>query len=174
MHGRVRSPSAVVGGMAAVREEVLIEAPYVQAAGAFERRLGLEGGAERGECSLTLVAPVGGGREIARTVRARTRRYPEANYTARYGIGWDGGSTAEGIPTPGFDGTVTLRAGEDYNRCEIVLEGTYAPPGGAVGTLFDEFAGRRIASSTLGALLDGVGRELEAEHRDIEAGKRQV
>jgi hypothetical protein len=160
--------------MAAVREEVLIEAPYVQASGAFERRLGLQDGAQRGQCTLTLVAPVRAGREVARTVRARTRRVSEANYTAQFGIAWDAGSTVEGIPTPGFDGTVTLRSGEDYNSCDIVLEGTYAPPGGVVGALFDEVAGRRIASATLGALLDGVGRELEAEHRDIEAGKRQV
>lgn len=159
--------------MAAVREAVTIEAPYVQAVGAFERRLGLDAGSREGRAPMTLVAPIAPGREIARTVRARTERLPEANFTARYRIAWDAGTTAQGIPTPGFDGTLTLRAGEDYSSCEIVLEGTYQPPGGAAGALFDEFAGRRIASATLGALIDGVGRELEADHRDIEAGKHR-
>jgi hypothetical protein len=159
--------------MAAVREQVTLEAPYVQAVPAFERRLGLVGGTADGRCSLQLIAPVGAGREVARTVEARTERLPEANYTARYGIRWDAGTTRHGIPTPGFDGSLTLRAGEDYRSCEIVLEGSYEPPLGAAGVLFDELAGRRIASATMGALLEGVARELEHEHRDIEAGKQR-
>jgi hypothetical protein len=159
--------------MPAVHEEVRIEAPYVQARGALERRLGLRDGAREGECSLTLVAPVGTGREVARTVRARTTKLDEANYRGRYGIAWDAGTTREGIPTPSFEGTLTVRAGEDYDVSDIVLDGTYTPPGGAIGALFDEIAGRRIASATLGALLDGVARDLEDQHRDIEAQKRR-
>lgn len=160
--------------MASVREEVRIEAPYVQALAALERRLGLGEDREEGRCVLVLVAPLAADRALARTVEARTRKLEEANYSARFVLTWEAGTAGPaGIPTPSFDGTVTLRAGEDYNQSDLVLEGTYTPPGGAIGELFDALAHRRIAHATLGALLEGMARELETEHRAIESAKHR-
>jgi hypothetical protein len=157
--------------MARIRERVYIEAPYVQAVGAFERRLGLEHLGE-GRCLLALVAPLAEGREVARDVTAATKRLPgTANFTSHYGIAWGVGRTSRGIPTPGFEGTITLRAGEDYDECELALDGRYEPPGGVAGKLFDDVVGRRIAHSTLGSLLDGVRAELQASHERIEVAK---
>ena len=158
--------------MSVTDERVYIDAPYTHALGAFERRLGLEHGATEGRCELLLVAPVADGRDIAREVAARTQRLPgAANFTSHYHIEWDSGLTPRGIPTPGFAGTLTLRAGEDYSECELELHGRYDPPGGIPGMLFDSMVGRRIARATLGALLDGVGRNLSDAHRKIEAWK---
>lgn len=158
--------------MAVARERVYIEAPYVQAVGAFERRLGLAHDGTEGEAVLVLVAPLAEGREVARDVTATTKRLPgTANFTSRYRIAWPAGRTSRGIPTPGFEGTVTLRAGEDYDESELELDGRYEPPGGAVGKLFDDVVGRRIAHATLGSLLDGVRHELHAAHERMEAAK---
>ena len=158
--------------MAVVRERVFIESPYVHAVAAFERRLGLEQGTGDGHCVLTLVAPLAEGREVARDVTAATTRLPgTANFTSQYRIAWTAGQTSRGIPTPGFEGTITLRAGEDYDECELALDGRYEPPGGIAGKLFDDVVGRRIAHATLGSLLDGVRQELRATHERIEASK---
>lgn len=158
--------------MTHIREHVYLEAPYTQAMGAFERRLGLAAGDEPGRCALTLIAPLAHGREVARDVIAVTKRIAgSANFTSRYAIAWPAGRSARGIPTPAFEGTIVLKAGADYDECELELEGRYEPPGGVAGIIFDEVAGRRIAHATLGSLLDGVRRELGAAHERIEAGK---
>ncbi len=84
---------------------------------------------------------------------------------------WDAGETAHGIPTPGFTGTLTLSAGEDYSETELELDGRYDPPGGVAGRAFDELVGRRIAHATLSALLSGVGDDLRTSHELVEAAK---
>jgi len=158
--------------MSSIQERVYIEAPYSQAADAFERRLGLGRGASRGKCVLTLALPVPEGPEIARVVTATSERIANAaNYTSRYAISWPAGTTPHGIPTPGFEGIVALSAGEDYSETTIQLDGRYDPPGGVAGRAFDGVVGRRIAHATLGALLSGVGEELRAAHERIEAEK---
>lgn len=159
--------------MSLVQERVYVEAPYTQTAGAFECRLGFAPGDDHGKCTLTLALAVDERHDVARTVTATTQRLRyAANYTSRYRIAWDAGRTARGIPTPGFTGTLTLGAGEDYGETELRLEGSYDPPGGVAGRAFDELIGRRIAHATLSALLGGIGDELRASHEAIEAGKR--
>ena len=112
------------------------------------------------------------GREVARTVTAHAEQIPgTANYTVAYFVRWKAGDTPSGIPTPGFAGTLTLSAGEDYNECSLRLDGAYEPPGGLPGALFDELVGRRIAHSTLTGLLEGVAQELHREHTLVEAAK---
>ncbi len=158
--------------MSVVKERLLVEAPYTQACGAFERRLGLSPGSDRGTCVLTLPVTVGEDHEITRVVSATTERLPgTANYTSHYRIAWPAGRTARGIPTPGFAGTLTLSSGEDYGETELKLDGRYDPPGGVAGRAFDELLGRRIAHATLAALLHGVGAELRAAHELTEAAK---
>ncbi len=158
--------------MSVVQERLFIEAPYTQARGAFERRLGIPPHGERGTSVLTLAFPVAEGHEIARVVNATTKRLVNtANYTSHYLIAWDAGRTARGIPTPAFTGTLTLSAGEDYSETELKLEGRYEAPGGVAGRAFDELVGRRIAHATMSALLGGVGDELREQHVHIEAEK---
>ena len=160
--------------MTHIREKVYLEVPYVQALGAFERRLGLEAGEEPGRCALTLIVPLANGREVARDVVAVTKRISgSANFTSHYSIAWAAGRSARGIPTPAFDGTIVLKAGADYDESELELEGRYEPPGGVAGMFFDEVAGRRIAHATLGSLLEGVRRELGAAYERVEAGKHR-
>jgi hypothetical protein len=158
--------------MSSVHERVFIDAPFVQAVGAFERRLGFAKGSDDGRCTLTLVAPISDKRELARDVAATaTRVAAPSNFTATYRIGWPPGAAARGIPTPGFEGTITLRSGETYEECELRLDGAYDPPEGLVGVMFDTIIGQRLAHATLGALLEGMRADLRADHERTEAQK---
>jgi hypothetical protein len=159
--------------MTAVQERLYVEAPYVQTVGVFERRLGIAPGARQGECELTLALPIREGHEIARTVKAKTEKLSDGgNYALRYRVTWPAGTTSRGIPTPGFDGTLRIAAGEDYDETVLQIDGSYEPPGGAAGRAFDELLGRRIVHATMSALLAGVGEELRAAHAQIEAEKK--
>jgi hypothetical protein len=53
---------------------------------------------------------------------------------------------------PSFGGTLTVRpAGK---KTVLVLEGSYEPPGGVAGRLFDWVVGRKLAARTMDAFLD--------------------
>lgn len=53
---------------------------------------------------------------------------------------------------PSFGATLTVQpAGEET---ELVLEGSYEPPGGFAGRIFDSVVGRKLAAHTMDALLD--------------------
>ncbi len=76
-------------------------------------------------------------------------------------VSWSpNGTTA--IPT--FHGTMVAEA-TSQNACRILLCGTYEPPGGIVGALFDALVGRRIAKRTVRAFLKRLGALAEAEYR---------
>jgi hypothetical protein len=59
---------------------------------------------------------------------------------------------------PSFGATLTVGpAGKDT---DLVLEGSYEPPGGVVGRLFDRVVGQRLAARTMDALLDQVAHQV--------------
>lgn len=72
---------------------------------------------------------------------------------------------------PDFDGTLTIRADETYATSILELEGTYEPPLGAVGVMFDAVVGSRIASATARELLRKLGGDLEAQYNESERAK---
>jgi hypothetical protein len=74
-------------------------------------------------------------------------------------------------PFPDFDGTLTIRADEDYTTCALELRGTYEPPLGAPGAVFDAVLGSRIASATAREFLKEVGSRLEERYRTEERAK---
>ncbi len=74
-------------------------------------------------------------------------------------IGWE---PQDGGPFPKFAGTLGIRA--DGIESSVALEGTYVPPGGAVGWLFDEAVGLRIAQATARDLLGRLRDACEADY----------
>ena len=59
---------------------------------------------------------------------------------------------------PSFGATLTVRpAGKDT---DLVLEGSYKPPGGVVGRLFDRVVGQKLAARTMDALLDRLAHQV--------------
>jgi hypothetical protein len=60
---------------------------------------------------------------------------------------------------PPFGATLSLRAeGPDT---QLVLEGSYEPPGGAAGRIFDQVVGKRLAARTMDALLQDITQHVE-------------
>jgi uncharacterized membrane protein len=52
---------------------------------------------------------------------------------------------------PAFGATLTVR--RTGKKTELVLDGSYEPPGGAAGRFFDRVVGRKLAARTLDAFL---------------------
>lgn len=73
-------------------------------------------------------------------------------------IFWESGSTV----LPSFSGTVRFRI--DRDRTRVLIEGTYAPPLGFAGRVFNEIVGKRIARATLRALAHRLTAYLAARH----------
>ncbi|MEO9169764.1 MAG: hypothetical protein ABI282_06460 [Candidatus Baltobacteraceae bacterium] len=77
----------------------------------------------------------------------------------------------DGGPYPEFDGTLTIRADEEYTSCWLELRGSYEPPLGAVGAAFDAVLGSRIASSTARGFLQKIGSAMESTYQREEGAK---
>lgn len=69
-------------------------------------------------------------------------------------------SPGEHLPLPRFSGLLTVRP--DSGRTELILEGTYEPPFGFVGAIFDSLLGSQIAHGTVRALLRQISTSIEA------------
>lgn len=78
---------------------------------------------------------------------------------------------SNGGPFPDFGGTLTVRADEDYTTSALELRGSYEPPLGAPGALFDAVLGSRVASATAREFLKEVGTRIEARYRQEEKAK---
>jgi hypothetical protein len=78
---------------------------------------------------------------------------------------------SDGGPFPEFNGALTVRADEDYTTCALELRGTYEPPLGVPGAMFDTILGSRIASATAREFLKEIGMQIEARYRQEEEAK---
>lgn len=76
-------------------------------------------------------------------------------------------------PYPEFDGELTVRADETYEAAQLELRGAYRPPGGALGAAFDKVVGAKIAAATARALLERIGKEMEARYASDESAKEK-
>ena len=103
-------------------------------------------------------------------VRLERVHRPE-DMTPRYAIHWEAES---GGPYPDFDGELNVEADEDYNAFWFLLNGSYEPPGGVAGQLFDAAIGHRIARATARGLLSQMRVETEALFATQETTKRDA
>ncbi len=78
---------------------------------------------------------------------------------------------ADGDAFPEFNGTLTVRADEDYMTSALELRGTYEPTLGVPGVVFDTVLGSRIASATAREYLKEIGTRIEHRHREEERTK---
>jgi hypothetical protein len=70
---------------------------------------------------------------------------------------------------PDFHGALRLRI-DSVETTRLSLEGTYQPPFGPFGRLFDLAIGRRIARATMGDLLRRLGDAMERREAEFRAG----
>jgi hypothetical protein len=93
-----------------------------------------------------------------------------ADMTPRYTVHWE---AEGGGPYPVFDGTLTVESDEDYESFWLSLEGSYAPPLGLVGDVFDAMVGRRVADETARRLLADIVDTIEERVNGEEAEKKR-
>ena len=70
---------------------------------------------------------------------------------------------------PDFHGTLRLRIAS-VETTRLTFEGTYVPPFGPPGRVFDVLVGRRIAHATMADLLERIGDALERREDEFRAG----
>jgi hypothetical protein len=100
-----------------------------------------------------------------------TPAHRPGDMTPRYAVSW---KDAQDGPYPHFSGTLEVESDEDYGASWIALDGTYAPPGGIGGRVFDAMIGSRIADATARTLLLEIRDEAERHFAVEEAGKSRV
>jgi hypothetical protein len=113
------------------------------------------------------LAPTRGG-HLRQHVRLVAQRVPDEHEPGRahdaMEIDWTAGTRF----FPDFHGALRLRiASVDHTL--LTLEGTYQPPFGAFGLVFDLAIGRRIARATMRDLLQRLGDAMERREAEFRA-----
>jgi hypothetical protein len=115
------------------------------------------------------VEPVPGAFELSKEVDVTvTRGHDPLHFDQPWNLEW---TPHAGGPYPAFTGTLTVRADEDWNAARLELIGSYDPPFGPAGKLFDAIAGTRIARATAKTLLTDISRRVLARYGECEARK---
>ncbi len=98
------------------------------------------------------------GVSLEREVRVETERLPDEDLKDPIRITWRPEGNAA---FPRFDGMLSLWAAEDGKSSYLEIDGTYEPPFGVAGQVFDEAIGRRLAASTAREFLSDLRRAIE-------------
>jgi hypothetical protein len=113
------------------------------------------------------VAPTRGGR-LRRRVRLVAQRILDEDEPGRahdaLEVDWVAGTRF----FPDFHGALRLRI-DSVETTRLSLEGTYQPPFGGFGTVFDLLIGRRIARATLRDLLERLCDAMERREAEFRA-----
>jgi hypothetical protein len=124
--------------------------------------------AERGGTEAVLHVPLGGFPGLGKTVsfgfgiRENTEEHGRSHN--ELALQWMAGTPL----LPNFSGTLRFRIAAGGTR--IVLDGSYAPPGGALGRIFHAVLGRRIALKTCQDLLRRIAADLTERERTWRSG----
>jgi hypothetical protein len=150
----------------------LVSCPTAQAAKrveAFLEQSGVvEGHVARIPFGFDLMAEGSGSLHVQHTVSLDvTVASKPGNLDATFKVEW---KPSEGGPYPTFHGELEIE-NEDYDSFWLELRGTYQPPFGMFGTLFDALAGRRIAAQSAREFLAKMASSIEAGFQADEAAK---
>jgi hypothetical protein len=150
--------------MSDIDEKVLVHAPLGSADRFLERYFAAH------------AAPNGGARvdlragDLAKSaIVTLVPAHRPADMNPRYTVHWE--PEAPG-PYPVFDGELTVDGDEDYNAFWLVLDGSYKPPGGLAGELFDALVGHRIAETVTHELFATLQTAIEGYFAEEERGKQ--
>ncbi|HTX02209.1 MAG TPA: hypothetical protein VMD07_00910 [Candidatus Acidoferrales bacterium] len=158
--------------MSTLKESVIVQTPFAQAADLIERFF-MASSPEDAVLTLHLSAPGAGlgvgGFALAHDVVVSFRRTKGRNQTIVFEIHWE---SADGGPYPTCDCTLTVAEDETYESCRLILEGKYTPPGWVAGAAFDAVLGSRIADATAKELLERMRSFLLSGYEETELAKR--
>ncbi len=155
--------------MTTIKETLRVECPYVRARGYLHETLSDVAG-KGSDQPLLLTAPFPiGAVQLEKGVRVRYAVATDPmHFDEPWYVCWD---PEPGGMYPSFSGILTVRADDDYPTAILELEGSYAPPLGPAGALFDKTLGRRIAQQTMQALLAKIGTDMTERYRREEREK---
>ncbi len=151
-----------------VNESLQLACPYHLAQGYLDETFRDQGQDGRSHV-LQLEVPVGGQHLVKNVLVEVSLGRDPMHMDHPWRVHW---RPQGGGPYPAFDGELTVRAGEDYDRAVLEMTGSYRPPGGALGAAFDLIAGHELASATMRVLLGKIARDFEAHYQGDEAAKR--
>lgn len=152
--------------MTRLAERGLVRAPLASAARFLTAFVAAN--AAPGGKGARVVLHVGGFSEPA--IVTLTPTHQPGDMTPRFGIHWE----AEGGGTfPVFYGELIVQADDDYNAFWIAIDGTYEPPAGIVGKVFDVIVGERLAAETTKNLIAMIRDYVERLFQSEEQHKRQ-
>lgn len=160
--------------MTHLHEHRYLKCPYTRAKGYI--RLAFDEAAKaHTPRTISLQVPFAGGDATGALHKDVIATYAEGTDPMHFDQPWKIHWTpAEGGPYPDFDGELTVRADEDYPTSILELTGSYRPPLGVPGAIFDAVLGKRIAEATARELLRTIGENMEARYRAEEAAKIKI
>lgn len=156
--------------MAQIQESLRVECPYVRAKEYLENAVrdaaqaGLPGTLE-----LTAAFPA---TNIKLSKRVRVTYAPAfdpMHFDQPWHVRWE---PEPGGIYPSFDGQLVVRADESYRFAILELHGTYTPPLGAAGRMFDAALGHTIAATTAQRLLQNIAADM-VDRCDAEEAAKQ-
>jgi hypothetical protein len=161
-------PFAYNSVMSQIHERRFLQCPYNRARELLAEAVAdaVESGTGR---TLRLTLPIPGG-TIAKDVLVEIKRGKDPmGFDEPWALHWDP-IDGDGM-LPSFEGTLTVQADETYHTSQLVIAGSYTPPGGAAGAAFDAAVGSHIAAATAEQLLRKVGDALEQRYGAEEKAK---
>ncbi|HUA09371.1 MAG TPA: hypothetical protein VMA98_08865 [Candidatus Acidoferrales bacterium] len=157
--------------MSQLHQRRYLKCPYNRARELLAETAAVPAAANGQERLLHLTLPVPGveGAELGKDVRVTIEPGADPKgFDEPWKLHWE---PVSGGIYPDFDGTLTIRADETYETSMLELQGSYKPPLGAAGALFDAVLGSRIAHETARELLRKLGGTIEERYRAGEAAK---
>ncbi|SRR5579872_491002 len=154
--------------MPTIKESLPVQCPYVRAKSYLHETLSEAARSAPQPLQLTATFP-GADLQLEKTVLVR---YEEGTDPMHFDEPWN--VTWHPLPGgvyPSFSGILTVRADEDYTKAILELAGTYVPPLGVPGLVFDKALGQRIASTTMHELLAKIAKGMMERYLREEAAK---
>jgi hypothetical protein len=140
--------------MTAIVEKELVHAPLASASG-FLNAFFANHAVSKGEGARISLHAGKASHDVIVTLKPAHR--PE-DMTPRYHVHWE---AEGGGPYPIYDGELSIGADMDYDAFWLVLDGTYTPPGGPAGKVFDVVVGRGVAAASARGLLAEIRAEID-------------
>jgi hypothetical protein len=149
--------------MTIIRDEMPVDCSFDRAPGYLTEYFGSLGAIQGSGATLPLrlQLPIA---SIARDVLATLKPTPGYSLYENWAVTW---IPKHPGPYPSFEGRLDIKP-DGPGRLRLELSGSYVPPGGSAGKLFDATLGKHIASSTMHELLNTLKAVLEDGY------KRQV
>jgi hypothetical protein len=160
--------------MSSLTERTLVHCSVNQAARHLARYFKARGNSDGDVARLSLRAdvPVPGSKQTMKLERTAIAtlapRHKPGEMMPHYAVTW---APEHAGPYPTFSGDLAIESGDDYNSFYLVLKGSYEPPLGAVGAVFDSVVGHRIAENTARNLLAVIADSIEADFVAVEESK---